>query len=339
MANRRMFSKKITESARFLKMPSETQALYFHLGMSADDDGVVEAFTIMRLLGATEDSLKILVAKDFVRVLNDDLVTHIIDWNEHNLIRADRKIDSIYKDLLLEVVPEIELLEPKSRKDNEIRNKLYKESSLPDKFMGTIRSLFHGEYCPVCSIEMVQGTNTKPSVQHNKPLSKGGKHDLDNISVICLSCNMSIKNKETSTLNNIEVKKKWKEFSEDSTRTARGQHRVGKDRVGKVSLVEDKLEIKSLSLETSFSESLLNDFIAYRKELKKPIKTARALKAFTNQLLEIQTANIDINYAIDTMKNNEWQTVKLEWIQKHKIDRSNQLPVGANVFDMIDEDY
>jgi len=117
MAERRMFSKKITESARFIKMPTDTQALYFHLGIRADDDGIVEAFTVMRLVGATEDSLKLLAAKNFVRVLNDDLVTHITDWNEHNLIRADRKVDSIYKGLLLEVVPEIELVEPKQRAD------------------------------------------------------------------------------------------------------------------------------------------------------------------------------------------------------------------------------
>ena len=31
------------ESARFLKMPASTQCLYFHLGLNADDDGIVEA--------------------------------------------------------------------------------------------------------------------------------------------------------------------------------------------------------------------------------------------------------------------------------------------------------
>ena len=117
MAERRMFSKRLTNSARFIKMPSSTQNLYFHLGLNADDDGVVEAFSIMNQIGATEDDLKILVAKSFVIVLNDDLVSYIVDWRENNKIRADRKVDSIYKDLLLKVIPEVQLLESKERAD------------------------------------------------------------------------------------------------------------------------------------------------------------------------------------------------------------------------------
>lgn len=112
-----MLSKNITNSAKFLKMPAETQALYFHLCISADDDWVVEAFAVMRLLWATEDSIKILHAKWFVKILNEDLVTYILDRNEHNLLRADRKIDSIYKELLLQLIPNIQLVEPKQRAD------------------------------------------------------------------------------------------------------------------------------------------------------------------------------------------------------------------------------
>lgn len=112
-----MFSKRIVESARFLKMPPSTQALYFHLGLHADDDGVVEGYNVMMTAGATEDDLKILVAKGFVTVLNDDLVTYINDWRENNRIRADRKVDSIYKDLLLKMLPDIEIQHAKARAD------------------------------------------------------------------------------------------------------------------------------------------------------------------------------------------------------------------------------
>lgn len=117
MAERRMFSKRLTNSARFIKMPSSTQNLYFHLGLNADDDGVVEAFSIMNQINATEDDLKILAAKGFVVVLNEDLVSYLVDWRENNKLRADRKIDSIYKDLLLKVLPEVPLLESKTRAD------------------------------------------------------------------------------------------------------------------------------------------------------------------------------------------------------------------------------
>ncbi len=111
MANRRMFSARVTESTRFLKMPASSQNLYFHLGMHADDDGVVEAYPVMCLLGATEDDLKIIIAKGFATLLNSDMVTFLNDWLENNNIRADRKIDSIYKDLLLEIVPDATLRE------------------------------------------------------------------------------------------------------------------------------------------------------------------------------------------------------------------------------------
>jgi hypothetical protein len=107
MAQRRMFSKAIVSSAKFIKMPSSTQMLYFHLGMNADDDGVVEAFTVMRMIGSNEDDLKVLVSKGYAVILNDDLVTLILDWKDHNYIRADRKVDSKYIDLIPEKPLEI----------------------------------------------------------------------------------------------------------------------------------------------------------------------------------------------------------------------------------------
>ncbi|WP_144231760.1 hypothetical protein [Lactobacillus gasseri] len=117
MAQRRMFSQRIVESARFLKMPPSTQCLYFHLGIHADDDGVVEGYNVMKQTGSTEDDLKILAAKGLITVLNSDLVTYINDWKENNRIRSDRKVDSIYRDLLIRMLPDIELQQSKARAD------------------------------------------------------------------------------------------------------------------------------------------------------------------------------------------------------------------------------
>lgn len=83
MAERRMFAKSVIGSARFLKMPPTSRLLYYDLGMQADDDGVVEAFPVMRLTGATEDDLRVLVSKGFVCVLNEDWVTYIADWKRN----------------------------------------------------------------------------------------------------------------------------------------------------------------------------------------------------------------------------------------------------------------
>lgn len=113
MAARRMFSKRVTESTRFIKMPATSQALYFHLGMNADDDGIVEAYQVMRSIGSTEDDLRVIVSKGFATVLNEDMVTYLNDWRENNSIRADRKIDSIYKELLLNILPDADLVTPK----------------------------------------------------------------------------------------------------------------------------------------------------------------------------------------------------------------------------------
>lgn len=100
MAERRMFAKTIVGSGKFLRMPVTARLLYYDLGMEADDDGVVEAFRVMRTTGATEDDLKILCARGFVRVLNDELVTLINDWKANNTIKNDRYHPSIYADLI-----------------------------------------------------------------------------------------------------------------------------------------------------------------------------------------------------------------------------------------------
>ncbi len=48
MGQRRMFSNRIANSAKFLQMPAESQLLYFHLVLRADDDGIVEAYPILK---------------------------------------------------------------------------------------------------------------------------------------------------------------------------------------------------------------------------------------------------------------------------------------------------
>lgn len=120
MPNRRMFSNRIGNSAKFLQMPSEAQLLYFHMILRADDDGIVESYPLLRLLGLAPDNFKVLIAKGFIKQLNEDQVIVITDWLEHNSIRADRKTDSIYKYLL---PPEIKTIEPKPRSDVEDNSK------------------------------------------------------------------------------------------------------------------------------------------------------------------------------------------------------------------------
>src|SRR5699024_5582109 len=98
MAQRRMFSKKITETDLFLDMPMSSQCLYFHLNMSADDDGFIgNAKTIRRMIGASEDDLKLLLAKEFLIPFDSGVVV-IKDWKIHNFIQKDRYNETIYKE-------------------------------------------------------------------------------------------------------------------------------------------------------------------------------------------------------------------------------------------------
>jgi hypothetical protein len=77
-------------------MPKTARLLYYDLGMAADDDGVVEAYTVLLTTGATEDDLSVLAACGLVRILNDDPVVAITDWKLSNQIRKDRYTPSIY---------------------------------------------------------------------------------------------------------------------------------------------------------------------------------------------------------------------------------------------------
>jgi hypothetical protein len=95
MANRRMFSKSITNSSKFLKMPVSSRLLYYDLGMNADDDGFVEHFMVLRMTGATQQDLGVLELNGLVKVF-DDNVLWIKDWKENNYIRNDRYQPSKY---------------------------------------------------------------------------------------------------------------------------------------------------------------------------------------------------------------------------------------------------
>jgi hypothetical protein len=98
MAERRMFTQKIIDSDAFLDMPLTTQALYFHLNMRADDDGFINnPKKICRMIGASDDDLKLLIAKRFVLAFEKGVIV-IKHWRMHNLIRKDRYSPTQYED-------------------------------------------------------------------------------------------------------------------------------------------------------------------------------------------------------------------------------------------------
>ncbi len=90
MAARRMFSLLIIDSDNFTSMEPEAQALYFHLGMRADDDGFVNnPRNIALLTGCGIEKLDILISNEYILPFKSGIVV-IKDWLIHNSIRKDR---------------------------------------------------------------------------------------------------------------------------------------------------------------------------------------------------------------------------------------------------------
>lgn len=89
MAERRMFHSAVVGSDAFLDMPVGAQALYFHIGMSADDDGFVNGpRQIARKLRRPPKELKLLVDNGFL--LNFDGVMVVKHWLVANSLKNDR---------------------------------------------------------------------------------------------------------------------------------------------------------------------------------------------------------------------------------------------------------
>lgn len=254
MAERRMFAKSIVLSDAFLDMPLSARCLYFTLGMLADDDGFIGSpKAIMRQCGASQDDMIILLQKRFILSFESGVIV-IKHWRLNNYLQGDRhktttyveekselaldekgayteKKDANYREIEVEEKSFIEVPSKPLSEARQARAKAKKESSLPTTFDARIRNAFVGKRCPICNVIMTYEFNTtKPTIQHNLPISKGGKHELDNISVICQSCNTSIQNKvETPPYNTDEVKAIWECLGNVYT----DKDSIGKDSIGK----------------------------------------------------------------------------------------------------------
>lgn len=126
-----MFSKSVIDSDMFLDMPLSAQALYFHLSMRADDDGFVNnPKKIQRMIGASDDDCKILIAKKFIIPFESGIVV-IRHWKIHNYIQKDRYKETVYLDEKSKIAtdrtgayvsePCPECIQPVSKLDTQVR--------------------------------------------------------------------------------------------------------------------------------------------------------------------------------------------------------------------------
>lgn len=93
-----MFSLKVVDTDEFLDMGQGSQLLYFHLAMRADDDGFVNSpKKIQKIIGASDDEVKVLITKQFILPFQSGVIV-IRHWKENNYIQADRYKETIYKE-------------------------------------------------------------------------------------------------------------------------------------------------------------------------------------------------------------------------------------------------
>lgn len=98
MAERRMFAKTIADSDAFLEMPQTSQNLYFHLSMRADDDGFVNnPKRIQRMVGCSDDDMRILIGKSFIIPFENGIIV-IKHWRINNYIQKDRYKPTVYQE-------------------------------------------------------------------------------------------------------------------------------------------------------------------------------------------------------------------------------------------------
>ena len=106
LAERRMFSKAVFDSDKFMSLPFSAQAFYMHLAMRADDDGFVgNAKSILRMVGAGEEDFNLLAEQGYLRIFESSVVA-IVHWKTHNYIQKDRYKPSIYKEERALMYPE-----------------------------------------------------------------------------------------------------------------------------------------------------------------------------------------------------------------------------------------
>lgn len=109
MATKRMFDRAIIDTDKFMDMPLSAKAIYFLLGMEADDEGFVSYKKVMRVHGGNDDDVKILIAKGLI-ILFESGVVVVTDWNKNNWLDSRRIKPTEYE---------------KEKKQLEIRNGVY----------------------------------------------------------------------------------------------------------------------------------------------------------------------------------------------------------------------
>jgi len=140
-----MFDRAIIDTDRFMDLSLSSKALYFLMGMEADDEGFVSYKKVMRIHGGNEDDIRVLMAKGFIIKFESGVVV-ITDWNKNNYLQANRIKPTEYtleKGLLvLTETKEYEL----NTCSTSIEESSIEESSIEEKIKGVAFDQFWSLY-------------------------------------------------------------------------------------------------------------------------------------------------------------------------------------------------
>lgn len=96
-AQKRMFDRAIIDTDRFMDLSMSAKALYFLLGMEADDEGFVSPRKVLRIHGGNDDDIKLLISKGLIIPFQSGVVV-ITDWNNNNWLDSRRIKPTQYKE-------------------------------------------------------------------------------------------------------------------------------------------------------------------------------------------------------------------------------------------------
>jgi len=258
LAEKRMMSKSIIETDKFMDMPMSAQCLYFHLLLRADDDGfIVSPKRTMRSIGCTDDDMKILIAKSYVLAFESGVIV-VKHWRIHNYVKRDRyKQSSIpeSKLIMLDENREYQYLEPKRNQSG---------TSLEPK-------------------RNQSGTSLEPKRSKEEHEGHSGDHEeYDKI-------NTSNGAEPNWNQNGTQMEPKWfHRLDKIRLDKIRGEE-IRKDKKEKQS-VSLKTIIEEFAGKNSMLFEAVKDWIEMRKTIKAPL-TARAASMSFKRLCELSHGN------------------------------------------------
>lgn len=183
MAERRMIAKSIVFSDDFLDMPLSSRCLYFTFLTIADDDGFINnPKSIIRQCGASNDDLRLLIAKSYIIPFESGVIV-IKHWKMHNYIKSDRYKETPCKDEKSQLIT----LKDKSYalKNDEPLEPLKNEQCIQsgtevepqDRVRVRVRDRVRVNNPPISPLKGVSGEVTKPKTE-KKPKGKAMYKDL-----------------------------------------------------------------------------------------------------------------------------------------------------------------